>query len=70
MMQHYEALQIAFDPIGTHATTTLDLAERVISDNGPSGRDHAAYRQLAALKAEIQRGGPKHWSDLLGQTIG
>ncbi len=50
-----EARQIAFDPIGSHAITTLDLAERVMADARPSGRDHAAYRQLASLKAEIQR---------------
>ncbi len=50
-----EAKRIAFDPIGSHATVTLDLAARVIADAGPRGRDQDCYRQLAELKAADQR---------------
>ena len=58
MMTLPEAKQIAFDPIDHHATVTLDLAARVISDDGRKGRDQSAYKQLAELKAAIQRDTP------------
>lgn len=52
-MSVLEARQAAFDPINSHATVTLDLA--VATLHGNLGRDHAAYRQLATIKAALQR---------------
>lgn len=58
-----EAKAIAF--AGKHATVTFDLAARVLRDAGARGRDHAAYIELAELKAAIQRCGYRYdWQEI------
>ena len=54
-MSYREAHDIAFDPLSTHATTTLDLAESRLKESLVGGRDRDAYVQLADLKARLQR---------------
>lgn len=62
-MSYREAMQIAFDPLGEHATTTLDCAERVLKERHVGERNRVAHIQLANLKARLQR--IIGWSDYL-----
>lgn len=55
MMSYREAQSIAHDPVGEHATVSLDCAERVLKERNIGGRDRDAYIQLADLKARLQR---------------
>ena len=54
-MSYREAMDIAFDPLGKHGTTTLYLAEYRLKESLVGGRDRDAYVQLADLKARLQR---------------
>lgn len=54
-MSLHEAESIAFDPIDSHSTVSLDLAARLLVERPAAGRDAACYAQLAALKARLQR---------------